>query len=324
MSLSVRIDRHGGPEVLQLASTPVPAPGPGELRVRHAAIGLNFIDTYQRSGLYKLPLPSGLGQEAAGSVVAVGPGVQGFAPGDRVAYAGGPPGAYSQERVLPAAGVVRLPEGVSAEAAAALMLKGMTAYYLLHLSFAVQPGHTLLVHAAAGGVGSVLVPWAKHLGARVIGTAGSEQKAQLARHYGCDEVILYRQHDFAAEVRRLTNGAGADVVYDSVGKDTFMGSLDCLRRRGTLVSYGNASGKAPAIEPVLLSEKGSLFLTRPKLADHIATREELEAAAGTLFAQIARGVIKPDIRQRYPLAEVARAHAELEARHTTGTSVLIP
>jgi NADPH2:quinone reductase len=324
MSLSVRVEQHGGPEVLQLRETPVPVPGPGELRVRHAAIGLNFIDTYQRSGLYKLTLPSGLGQEAAGSVVAVGDGVSGFVPGDRVAYAGGPPGAYSEERVMPAAGVVRLPDNVTAEAAAALMLKGMTAYYLLHLSFAVRPGHTLLVHAAAGGVGSALVPWAKHLGARVIGTAGSKDKAELARHYGCDEVILYREHDFAAEARKLTGGGGVDVVYDSVGKDTFMGSLDSLRRRGTLVSFGNASGKVPAFEPVLLSEKGSLFLTRPKLADHIATRQELEAASGRLFEAIAKGVVKADIRQRYPLREVARAHVEMEARHTTGASILVP
>jgi NADPH2:quinone reductase len=324
MSLSIRMERTGGPEVLQLVDAPVSEPGPGELRIRHEAIGLNFIDIYQRSGVYQVPLPSGVGSEAAGTVIAVGPAVSGFAEGDRVAYAGGPLGAYSAERLLPAAHAVKLPGSVNAEAAAALMLKGMTAWYLLHLSFAVRRGHTLLVHAAAGGVASVLVPWAKHLGASVIGTVGSAEKAELAHAGGCDHVILYREQDVAAQVRKLTGGTGVDVVYDSVGKDTFAGSLDALRRRGTLVSFGNASGKVPPFEPVLLSEKGSLFLTRPKLADHVATRGELEIAANALFAAIGAGVVKPEIRQRYPLREAARAHAELAARQTTGASLLLP
>ena len=324
MTLSVRIEQHGGPEVMQLVDLPPQPPGAGQLRVRHQAIGLNFIDIYQRAGLYKVALPSGMGSEAAGTVSAVGPEVSGFAVGDRIAYAGGPLGAYSEERLLPAANAVKLPAQVSAEAAAALMLKGMTAWYLLHRTFPVGPGTTLLIHAAAGGVGSVLVPWARHLGATVIGTAGSAEKAQAARLAGCDHVILYREQDFAAEVRKLTGGTGVDVVYDSVGKDTFAGSLDSLRRRGTLVSFGNASGKVPPFEPVLLAEKGSLFLTRPRLADHIATREELETAANALFTVIASGVVKPAIRQRYPLREAARAHAEMEARQTTGASLLLP
>jgi NADPH2:quinone reductase len=324
MSLSIKIDRTGGPEVMQLVEETVAAPGAGQLRVRHAAVGLNFIDIYHRSGVYKISLPSGLGTEAAGTVTAVGPGVSGFAEGDRIAYAGGPLGAYAQERLLPAISAVKLPPEVSEESAAALMLKGMTAWYLLHLSFAVKPGHTLLVHAAAGGVGSILVPWAKHLGATVIGTAGSPEKAELARKAGCDHVILYREQDVAAEVRKLTGGTGVDVVYDSVGKDTFSGSLDSLRRRGTMVSFGNASGKVPPFEPVLLSEKGSLFLTRPKLADYTATREELETAANGLFEALARGVVKADIGQRYPLREAARAHIELESRNTTGASLLLP
>jgi NADPH2:quinone reductase len=324
MTLTIKIAQQGGPEVMQLVEETVGAPGAGQLRVRHSAVGLNFIDIYHRAGVYKVGLPGGLGSEAAGVVTAVGPGVSGFAEGDRVAYAGGPLGAYSQERLLPALNAVKLPGEVSEESAAALMLKGMTAWYLLHLSFAVKPGHTLLVHAAAGGVGSVLVPWAKHLGATVIGTAGSPDKAELARKAGCDHVILYRDQDFAAEVRKLTGGSGVDVVYDSVGKDTFAGSLDSLRRRGTLVTFGNASGKVPPFEPVLLAEKGSLFLTRPRLADYTATREELEAASGGLFAALGSGVIRADIGQRYPLREAARAHIELESRKTTGASLLLP
>lgn len=324
MSLSVRLEQIGGPEVLQLVDTPVPPPGPGQLRVRHEAIGLNFIEIYQRSGVYKVPLPGGLGAEAAGIVDAVGPEVSGFAVGDRIAYAGGPLGAYSEERLLPAANAVKLPAGVSSEAAAALMLKGMTAWYLLHQTFPVRPGHTLLVHAAAGGVSSILVPWAKHLGATVIGTAGSPEKAELAKAAGCDHVLLYRDREFAPEVRRLTGGIGVDVVYDAVGKDTFAGSLDSLRRRGMMVSFGNASGKVPPFEPVLLSEKGSLFLTRPSLAHYTGTRPELETAANALFEMIAKGIVQPQIRQRYPLREVARAQTELASRHTTGSSVLLP
>lgn len=324
MNLVARIDRVGGPEVLQLVETPVGEPGSGELRLRHKSIGLNFIDTYFRSGLYPMALPGSLGQEAAGVVTAVGPDVAGFAVGDRVAYGTGPLGAYATERVMPAMHVVKLPSGVSDEAAAALMLKGMTAYYLLHLTHVVKAGETLLVHAAAGGVGSVLVPWAKQLGATVIGTAGSTAKLEQAKAAGCDHVIAYRAQDFVAEVKRITGGRGVDVVYDSVGKDTFMGSLDCLKRRGLLVTYGNASGKAPAFEPALLSQKGSLFVTRPTLAHYTATREELEAAANALFDVLGRGVVKAQIDQRYGLRDVARAHADLEARRTSGATVLLP
>jgi NADPH2:quinone reductase len=324
MSRSIRIERHGGPEVMQLIDIPVPGPGPGEIRLRHEAIGLNFLDTYHRSGLYKIPLPSGLGSEAAGVVTAVGPGVEGFRVGERVAYAGGPPGSYCEERVIPAQLAVKLPAGISAQTAAALLLKGMTAYYLLDLTYPVRAGTTILVHAASGGVGSVLVPWARHLGARVLGTAGGAEKCQAARDYGCHAVIDYRSQDFVAAVRELTRGQGVDVVYDSVGRDTFMGSLDCLKRRGMMVSFGNASGKVPAIEPILLTEKGSLFLTRPKLGDYTATRPELEAAAAAVFEALAQGVIRADIRHRYALGEAARAHQDLEARRTRGLCVLLP
>lgn len=324
MSLAIRLERHGGPEVLQLVEETLPAPGSGQVRVRHTAIGLNFIDTYFRTGLYPISLPSGLGQEAAGVIEALGPDVSDFAVGDRVAYGTSALGAYAVERVMPTTSLVKLPPGVSDEAAAALMLKGMTAFYLTHLTHAVKPGETLLVHAAAGGVGSLLVPWAKRLGATVIGTAGSAEKLALVEAAGCDHVINYREQDFVAEVRRLTGGRGVDVVYDSVGKDTFIGSLDCLHRRGLLVTYGNASGKAPAFEPVLLSQKGSLFVTRPTLAHYTATREELDTAANAVFAALQSGVIAARIDQRYPLREAAQAHADLESRRTTGTTVLVP
>lgn len=324
MSLSIRIRQHGGPDVLEAFDETLPPPASGEVQLRQTAIGLNFIDTYFRAGVYKAPLPHGLGQEAAGVVEAVGPDVTGFAVGDRVAYGTGPLGAYSERRNFEAARLVKLPDAVSDEAAAALMLKGMTAWYLLHLTHAVQPGETLLVHAAAGGVGSALVPWAKRLGARVIGTVGSADKARLARAAGCDEVILYREEDVASEVRRMTGGRGVDVVYDSVGKDSFAGSLDSLRPRGLFVSYGNASGKAPPFEPVLLAEKGSLFFTRPTLAHYTATRAELDAAAEGVFRAIADGVIQPQIQQRYPLREAAAAHRALESRQTRGATVLLP
>jgi NADPH2:quinone reductase len=324
MPFRIRIDHHGGPDAMQWVEAALNAPAPHEIAVRHTAVGLNYIDTYHRSGVYPVPLPSGLGVEAAGVVTVVGSEVGNLRVGDRVAYAGGPPGAYSEARLLPADKAVRLPDGVSDEAAAALMLKGMTAWYLLHLTFPVRRGHQLLIHAAAGGVGSLLVPWARHLGATVIGTAGSAEKAALARHYGCHHVILYREQDFVAEVRRLTGGRGVDAVYDSVGKDTLNGSLDCLCRRGMFVSFGNASGKPPAVEPATLAARGSLFMTRPILADYTATREELEAAAGGLFAALQQGVIKPDIRQRFALRDAAEAHRALEGRRTTGASLLIP
>ncbi|MBA4286190.1 MAG: quinone oxidoreductase [Xanthomonadaceae bacterium] len=324
MSLTIRVTRHGGPEVLEPVEETLPPPAAGEVRLRHTAIGLNFIDTYFRAGIYLAPFPHGLGQEAAGVVEALGDGVVDFAIGDRVAYGTGPLGAYAEHRNFAASRLVKVPDTVSDEAAAALMLKGMTAYYLLHLTHRVVPGETLLVHAAAGGVGSALVPWARHLGARVIGTAGSPDKAALARAAGCDAVILYREQDVAGEVRRLTGGRGVDVVYDSVGKDTFAGSLDSLRPRGLFVSYGNASGKAPPFEPVLLAEKGSLFFTRPTLAHYTATRAELDGAAQAVFAAIAAGIIEPQIRQRWPLREAASAHLALESRQTRGASVMLP
>jgi NADPH2:quinone reductase len=324
MSLAVVIEQHGGPEALRFVDRDPGEPGAGEVRMRHTAIGLNFIDTYHRSGLYRLALPSGLGQEAAGVVTAVGAGVEDFAVGDRVAYATAPLGAYSAERLIAATLLVKLPDTVSDELAAGVLLKGMTAYYLLHQTHAVRRGETLLVHAAAGGVGSLLVPWAKHLGATVIGTVGSADKARLAREAGCNHVILYREQDVAAEVRRITAGRGVDVVYDSVGRDTFSGSLDSLRRRGLLVSYGNASGKPAPLEIGTLAAKGSLYVTRPTLGDFTGTPEELRAAAGALFAMIASGVLRPRIAQRYALRDAAQAHRDLEARKTTGLTVLIP
>ena len=300
------------------------APGPGEVRLRHTAIGLNYIDTYHRSGLYPLKLPTGLGSEAAGVVEALGTGVEDFSVGDRVAYAGGAPGAYAQARVMPSARLVKLPRGIDDRAAAALLLKGMTAQYLLRRTFPLKRGDLALVHAAAGGVGSVLVPWARHLGATVIGTAGSDDKVKRALAAGCHHAINYRRQDFVAEVRAITGGRGVDVVYDAVGKDTFLGSLDCLRPLGMMVSYGNASGKAPAFEPLLLSEKGSLFLTRPTLAHYTARREDLLRTAEELFGVIASGVVKAEIGQTYPLRDAAQAHRDLEARKTIGASLLLP
>jgi NADPH2:quinone reductase len=324
MSKAIRIERHGGPEVMQWVEAAPGAPGAGEVLVRHSAVGLNFIDTYHRSGLYPLKLPSGLGSEAAGTVEALGDGVEEFEAGDRVAYAGGAPGAYAELRVVPAARLVKLPRGISERDAAALLLKGMTAQYLLRQTFPVKRGDTLLVHAAAGGVGSVLVPWARHLGATVIGTAGGADKTARALAAGCHHAIDYRAKDFVAEVRALTGGRGVDVVYDAVGKDTFMGSLDCLRPRGLMVTYGNASGRPPQLDPLLLSEKGSLFLTRPTLAHYTARREDLLRTAGELFDVIASGVVRAEIGQTCALHDAAQAHRDLEARRTTGATVLLP
>ena len=324
MTKAIRIDRTGGPEVLQWLDVEVGAPGPGQARIRHTAVGLNFIDTYQRSGLYKLPLPTGLGQEGAGVVEAVGDGVVDLKAGDRVAYAGGPPGAYAEARLVPADRLVKLPRGIDDRTAAAVMLKGLTTHYLLRRTYPVKPGDTLLMHAAAGGVGSILVPWAKHLGATVIGTVGSAEKAEKARAAGCDHVIQYRSEDFAAAVKRLTGGRGVDVVYDAVGKDTFMGSLDCLRPLGMLVSYGNASGKPPPLDPLVLSEKGSLFLTRPTLGHYTARREDLLLSAKALFHVVRQGIVKTDVGQTYALKDTAQAHHDLEARKTTGSTLLLP
>jgi len=324
MPHAIRIERHGGPEVLAWTAVDVGEPGEGEVRVRHAAVGLNFIDTYHRSGLYPLKLPSGLGNEGAGVVEAVGAGVTDFRKGDRVAYASGPLGAYAEVRLVPAERLVKLPRGIDERTAAALMLKGQTAHYLLRRTYPVKSGDHLLVHAAAGGVGSVLVPWARHLGAIVIGTAGSEEKCRKAREHGCHHVIDYRAQDFVAEVKRVTENRGVDVVYDGVGKDTFLKSLDCLRPLGMMVSYGNASGKPPAIEPIVLSEKGSLYLTRPKLGDYVAQREDLLRGAKALFHVIREGVVKADVGQTYALKDAAKAHADLEGRRTTGTTLLVP
>ena len=299
-------------------------PAPGEVRVRHAAVGLNFIDVYFRSGLYPMPLPSGLGLEGAGVVEAVGEGVSEFRPGDRVAYAGGPLGAYSQVRCLPADRLLKLPERIDFQTAAAMMLQGLTSAYLLRSTYRVQPGDAVLIHAAAGGVGLIACQWAKALGATVIGTVSSEAKAELAKRHGCDHVIFYTREDVAKRVREITSGEGVAVVYDGVGKDTFIGSLDSLRMRGVMVSFGNASGPVPPIEPLLLSQKGSLYITRPVLWHYTARREDLLALGGELFEMVGSGKIKIEVNQTYALADVARAHGDLEARRTTGSTILLP
>jgi NADPH2:quinone reductase len=302
----------------------LPAPGPGEALVRHRAIGVNFIDTYHRTGLYPLPLPSGLGLEAAGVVEAVGENVTDVAPGDRVAYAGGPVGAYSTARVMPADRLVPLPDDLDDATAAGMMLKGMTAEYLLRRTIPVQAGDTILVHAAAGGVGLMLCQWAKALGARVLGTVGNDEKAELARAYGCDVPILYSREDFLVRVRDETAGAGVSVVYDSVGRDTFLRSLDCLRPRGMLVLFGQASGPVAPFDPSLLAAKGSLFLTRPSLFAYTATRPELLASAKALFDIVKSGDVQVRVTARHPLSEAATAHRDLESRHTTGSLILLP
>jgi NADPH:quinone reductase len=325
MGHAIRIHRTGEADVLQWETVDPGEPGEGQVRVRHEAVGLNFIDVYHRSGLYPLPqLPAIPGSEGAGVVTALGAGVSGFEVGDRVAYAGGPTGAYAQERLMPADRLVKMPDGIDAELAAAAMLKGMTARYLIYGCYKVKRGDTLLVHAAAGGVGSIVCQWASHLGATVIGTVGSEDKAAFAAERGCRHPILYRKEDIAAKVRELTSGEGVAAVYDSIGKDTFMKSLDCLRPLGTMVSFGQSSGSVPPFDVGLLAAKGSLFLTRPTLLTYTARRQDLEAHAGDLFQVLLSGAVKVAIRQRYPLAQAARAHADLESRRTTGASVLLP
>jgi NADPH2:quinone reductase len=321
---AIRFHKTGGPEVLQWEEVEVGAPGPGQVRVRHNAVGLNFIDTYHRTGLYAATLPSGIGLEAAGVVEEAGPGVSDLEAGDRVAYGTGPIGAYAESRIMPAEKLLKLPDAIDDRTAAAMMLQGMTAQYLLRRTHRVEPGETILVHAAAGGVGLILAQWAKHLGATVIGTAGSEEKANLARAHGCDHVILYRQEKVAERVREITGGAGVPVVYDGVGKDTFMASLDSLALRGLMVSFGNASGPVPPFEPILLSQKGSLFLTRPTLMHYTSTREELVATARDLFDVVTRGAVRIEVRQTFPLREAAEAHRALEGRRTTGSTVLLP
>jgi len=324
MTRAIVVHKTGGADALTLEENwPVAEPGPGQIRIRHQAIGLNFIDTYQRSGLYPIQTPFVAGNEGAGVVTAVGPDVNTFKPGDRVAYMG-QLGAYAEERLLPAERVVAIPDGIDDRIAAAIMLKGLTAYYLLFKTWAVQKGETILWHAAAGGVGQIATQWAHALGVRVIGTAGSDEKVATARELGCDEVINYRKEDFAARVRELTEGRGVDVVYDGVGKDTFDKSLDCLRPRGLMVSFGNASGVVSIPDITVLSRKGSLYVTRPTTAHYFATRPELVEGAKALFGAIAAGQIKVSVNQTFPLAEAGAAHRALEERHTTGSVVLLP
>ena len=325
MTKAIRIHQHGGPENMVWEDVNVGKPGPGAARIRQTAVGLNFIDVYQRTGLYPLgELPAIIGLEAAGVVTDVGAGVEGLKPGQRVAYAGLPPGAYAEERLIPDHRLVPLPDSIDDTQAAAMMLQGMTAEYLLRRTYTVQPEDTILIHAAAGGVGLIVCQWAKHLGATVIGTVGNEEKAELARANGCDHTILYTRENFTDRVRDITDGKGVAVVYDSIGKDTFEGSLDCLRPMGMMVTYGNASGPVPAFEPAMLAAKGSLFLTRPTLFNYTASREDLLHCATELFDVLQSGAVKADINQEYPLSDAQQAHRDLEARKTTGATLLLP
>ena len=325
MSLAVQIRQHGGPEVLELADLPVGEPGPGQVRIRHHAIGLNFIDVYHRTGLYPLSMPATIGMEGAGVVEAVGEGVTHLRVGDRAAYAANPPGSYCEARVMPAMGVCKLPDAISFETGAAMMLKGLTAQYLLKKTRPVEglePGDFVLFHAAAGGVGLIACQWAKALGLQLIGTAGSDAKCQLALDNGAAYAINYATEDFAARVKEITGGKGVKVVYDSVGKDTWDKSLDCLRPFGLMASFGNASGPVPPFAPGSLGAKGSLYVTRQTLFTHISTREATQAMADDLFAVVASGQVKIHIAQRYALADVQQAHRDLEARKTTGSTIL--
>ncbi|MGE5386078.1 MAG: quinone oxidoreductase family protein [Betaproteobacteria bacterium] len=324
MPHAIRIHQFGGPEVLVWEEVTVAAPAPGEATVRHAACGLNYIDTYHRTGLYPLSLPAGIGLEGAGTVEAVGSGVTHVKPGDRVAYAGGPVGAYAEVRNLPADRLLKLPDAIDFETAAAMMLQGLTAAYLLRRTYRVQAGDPVLIHAAAGGVGLIACQWAKALGATVIGTVGSDAKAELAKAHGCDHVINYSTENFTARAREITGGQGVAVVYDGVGKDTFMGSLDALRPLGMMVTFGNASGPVPPFDPLLLSAKGSLFITRPGIAHYTAKRADLEALGAELFEVVTSGKVKIEVRQKYALKDAAQAHRDLEARKTTGSTILLP
>lgn len=320
MSKAIRIHATGGPEQMQYVDHDPGAPGEGEIQIAHRAIGVNYIDVYFRSGLYPQPLPGGIGQEGAGEVVAVGKGVKEFKPGDRVAYAGGSPGSYSEVRNLPAAVAVPLPKSIAYETAAAMMLKGLTTQYLFRRTYKLQKGQTILFHAAAGGVGLIAMQWARKLGVEVIGTAGSEEKAALAREHGCKHVILYRSENIVERVREITKGRMVPVVYDSVGKDTFQASIDCLQPFGLMVSFGNASGPVPPM--ALTALKGSLYITRPSLMAHTAKRETLLEMAKDLFKVVKHGDVAIRIEQRYPLAEAAQAHRDLESRKTTGSTIL--
>jgi NADPH2:quinone reductase len=321
---AIRINKNGGPEVLEYVDVEVGEPGPGEARVRHHAIGVNFIDVYFRTGLYPMPLPSGLGQEGAGVVEAVGEGVSHVRPGDRVAYAGRPNGAYSELRVMPADILVKLPDAISFETGAAMMLQGLTVQYLFRRTYPIKAGETILFHAAAGGVGLIACQWARALGVNLIGTVGSKEKAELAKAHGAAHVINYNTEDIVQRVLDITNGDKVPVVYDSVGKDTFTRSLDCLRPLGLMVSFGNSSGAVPPFSLSELASRGSLYITRPTLGHYAARREDLEAMAADLFQMVASGKIKIDVNQKVRLADAAQAHIALEARKTTGSTILLP
>ena len=324
MPNAIRIHQTGGPEVLQWESVAVAEPGPGEARVRHTAVGLNYIDTYHRNGLYKVPLPSGIGVEAAGVVEAVGPGVTDISKGDRVAYGGHPPGSYAEVRVMPADKLVKLPDDVSDRSAATLMLKGLTVQYLFRQTFPLKGGETILFHAAAGGVGLVACQWARALGVTLIGTVGSDEKAALAKANGCAHTIVYTRENFVERVKEITGGKGVPVVYDSIGKDTFPASLDCLKPRGLFVSFGSSSGPIAAFDIGLLLQKGSLFATRPSIAGYAVTRQDLLRMADEMFALVKAGKIVSEARQTYALKDAAQAHRDLEARKTTGATLLLP
>lgn len=321
---AIRIEQNGGPEVMKLVDVELPELGEFDVLVRHEAVGLNYIDVYFRTGLYPQEMPGKIGMEGSGVVEAIGSGVTYVSVGDRVAYAGQPLGAYSHKRVMPQDTLIQLPESISFEQGAAMMLQGLTVQYLLNDSYKVQAGDTILLHAAAGGVGLIAVQWLKALGARVIGTVGSQAKADLAKSFGCDETILYTEEDFVARTRELTNGKGVQAVYDSIGKDTFMQSLDCLAPRGTMVSFGNATGAVPAFEIGMLAAKGSLKVTRPTLMTYVHDRPMLESMAKDLIARVESGQVKIEVNQRYPLADAAQAHIDLESRQTTGSTVLLP
>jgi NADPH:quinone reductase len=320
---AVRIHKPGGPEVMQWEDVDVPAPGPGQVRLKQHAIGVNYIDTYQRSGLYKMPMPFIPGNEGAGEVVAVGPGVTEFKVGDRGAYAGAV-GSYAVERVMPADRLVKLPDSIDYKTGAAMMLQGMTVRYLLRQTYKVGPGTTMLLHAAAGGIGLIASQWARHLGATIIGTVSSADKAELAKAHGCTHVINYKTEDFAKRTRELTNGQGVDVVYDGVGKDTYPGSLDCLKPLGLWVTFGNASGAITNFDILLLSAKGSLYCTRPTLHTYVAKREDLLANANELFDVVSKGIVKIPVNHTYALKDAVQAHRDLEGRKTTGSIVLLP
>jgi NADPH2:quinone reductase len=324
MSKAIRMHQAGGPEVLQWEDIEVGAPGAGEVHIRNTAVGLNFIDIYHRSGLYPLPMPSGIGLEGAGVVEAVGSGVTDLKTGDRVAYASAPLGAYAEQRLMPADRLVKLPDGIDERTAAAMMLQGMTVQYLIRRTYKVKAGETVLFHAAAGGVGLIACQWLKHLGVTVIGTVGSDEKAELARAHGCAHTIVYTRENFVERVKEITDGAKVPVVYDSVGKDTWDGSLDCLQRMGMMVSFGNASGAVAPFSAGILSAKGSLYLTRPTLVDYTAKREDLVATAQDLFDVVRSGAVKIEINQTYPLRDAAQAHRDLVDRKTTGSTVLLP